>query len=69
MSDYNLFVQPMSEFCLSSTRFTVFILGPVTTGFFAVPVRGSLSLGHSNGDVEEVWFTVILFSTILHRSH
>ena len=44
MSDYNLFLQPMSEFCLSSTRVTVFILGPVTTGFlrfFAVPVRGS----------------------------
>jgi hypothetical protein len=34
----------MSEFCLSSTRFTVFIPGPVTTGFlrfFAVPVRSS----------------------------
>ena len=44
MSDYNLFLQPMSEFCLSSTRVTVFIPGPVTTGFlrfFAVPVRGS----------------------------
>jgi hypothetical protein len=44
MSDYNLLLQPMSEFCLSSTCFTVFILGPVTTGFlrfFAVPVRGS----------------------------
>jgi hypothetical protein len=46
MSDYNLLLQPMSEFCLSSTHFTVFIPGPVTTAvflrfFFAVPVRGS----------------------------
>ena len=44
MSDYNLFLQPMSEFCLSNTRFTVFIPGLVTTvflQFFVVPVRGS----------------------------
>jgi hypothetical protein len=44
MSDYNLLLQPMSEFSLSSTRFTVFIPGPVTTGFlrfFAVPVHSS----------------------------
>jgi hypothetical protein len=48
MSDYNLLLQHMSEFCLSRTRFTVFIPGPVTTGFFrfflrffAVPVCGS----------------------------
>jgi hypothetical protein len=44
MSDYNLLLQPMSEFCLSSTCFTVFILGPVTScflRFFAVPVCGS----------------------------
>jgi hypothetical protein len=44
MSDYNLLLQPMSEFCLSSTHFTVFIPGPVTTvflRFFAVLVRGS----------------------------
>jgi hypothetical protein len=44
MSDYNLLLQLMSEICLSSMCFTVFIPGPVTTGFllfFAVPVRGS----------------------------
>jgi hypothetical protein len=47
MSDYKLSLLPMSEFCLSSTCFTVSFrdqLRPVFCGFlrfFAVPVRGS----------------------------